>query len=136
MESTNLSSCGLSLRHFPCFDFCNSDFAEARGVLRGFGFALTLSAFGLCSAGAVLTGPGGSSPPDTDDSCFHVFPPIAIPAQAGTHLFARRTERVRKKVLQLSKAFCSFISIDVWVPACAGMTGESGKAGMTSGGWR
>ncbi len=40
---------GLSLRRFL--------------ICARFEFALTLSAFGLRSAGAVLTGPGGSSPP-------------------------------------------------------------------------
>ena len=47
------------------FEFGGFEFA--RGLIcAGFEFALTLSAFGLRSAGAVLTGPGGSSPPDTE----------------------------------------------------------------------
>jgi len=47
-----------------------------------FVFALTLSGFALRSAGAVLTGPGGSSPPDTDSAEYGNFSawPVPVPA--------------------------------------------------------
>ena len=48
----------------------------------GFRFSLTLSGFALRSAGAVLTGPGGSSPPDTDSAEYGNFSawPVPVPA--------------------------------------------------------